>query len=108
VTGSIRGRGRAPFDATPFWPSGASYADCLIVFEHVALVVRTPSPEVVFVMKLYRAEPQDREDLIKLWPLCSFTGPEAAVDVFKNAYPHAPEDEYLVSYIADVIRDADP
>lgn len=94
--------------ATPFWPSGASYADCHVVFERGALVVRTPSPEVIFVMKLYRAEPQDREDLINLWPLCSFTGPEVTVDVFKNAYPHAPEDEYLISYIADVIRDADP
>ena len=36
-----------------------------------ALVVRTPSPEVIFVMKLYRADPQDREDLVNLWPLCS-------------------------------------
>lgn len=88
-------------------PSDANYADCQVVFEHAALVVRTPSPDVIFVMKLYRADPQDREDLISLWPLCSFTGPAAAVAAFTSAYPHAPDDEYLVNYIADVARDAD-
>jgi hypothetical protein len=92
--------------AAAFWPSGAGYGDCEVVYEHAALVVRTPGPEVIFVMKLYRADPQDREDLIRLWPLCSFTGPEEAVDAFTGAYPHAPEDEYLGSYIADVARDA--
>ena len=93
--------------ASPFWPSDASYADCEVVFERAALVVRTPSPDVIFVMKLYRADPQDREDLISLWPLCSFAGPATAADAFTSAYPHAPDDEYLVNYIADVVRDAD-
>lgn len=92
--------------AASFWPSGASYGDCEIVYEHAALVVRTPGPEVIFVMKLYRADPQDREDLISLWPLCSFTSPDEAVNAFTSAYPHTPEDEYLASYIADVARDA--
>lgn len=89
------------------WPADASSAECQVVFERAALVVRTPSADVIFVMKLYRADPQDREDLISLWPLCSFTGPAAAVDAFTSAYPHAPDDEYLVDYIADVARDAD-
>ena len=71
-----------------------------------ALAVRTPGPEVIFVMKLYRADPQDREDLVSLWPLCSFADPDEAADAFMSAYPHAPEDEYLASYIADVARDA--
>jgi hypothetical protein len=71
------------------------------------LVVRTPSPEIVFVMKLYRADPQDREDLISLWPLCSFTDPDNAVAAFRNAYPHAPEDEYLTRYIDQVAHDAE-
>ncbi len=93
--------------ASPFWPSDANYVDCQVVFERAALVVRTPSPDVIFVMKLYRADPQDREDLISLWQLCSFTGPAAAVDAFTSAYPHAPDDEYLANYIAGVARDGD-
>jgi hypothetical protein len=71
------------------------------------LVVRTPSPEIVFVTKLYRADPQDR-DLISLWPLCSFTDPDSAAAAFSSAYPHAPDDEYLAGYIAHVARDAEP
>jgi hypothetical protein len=72
------------------------------------LVVRTPSPEVIFVIKLYRADPQDREDLVSLWPLCSFTDPDDAAQAFRSAYPHAPEDEHLAEYIADIARDAGP
>ncbi len=93
--------------AAAFWPAGASYDDCAIAYEHEALVVRTPSAEIIFVMKLYRADPQDREDLITLWPLCSFTDPDNAVAAFRSAYPHAPEDEYLASYIAQVAHDAE-
>jgi hypothetical protein len=92
--------------ATPYWPSGASYDDCEVVYERASLVVRTPSPEIIFVMKLYRADPQDREDLVTLWPLCSFASPAEALDAFTKAYPHAPDDEYLGDYIADIVRDA--
>lgn len=57
-------------------------------------------------MKLYRADPQEREDLVSLWPLCNFTDPQAAARAFQEAYPHAPEDEFLPDYIADVARGA--
>lgn len=50
--------------AAAFWPAGASFGDCQIVYERDALVVRAPAPEVLFVMKLYRADPQDREDMV--------------------------------------------
>ena len=94
--------------AAAFWPSGASYDDCEIVYQHATLVVRTPTPEIIFVMKMYRAQPQDREDLVSLWPLCSFNDPDDAVEAFRNAYPHAPDDEYLAEFIADVASDAAP
>lgn len=93
--------------AAAFWPSGANYDDCTTVFEHDALVVRTPSPDVIFIMKLYRADPQDREDLITLWPICNFRGPTEAADAFRNAYPHAPDDKHLADYITEIANDAD-
>ena len=92
--------------AAAFWPSNASFGDCEVVYQSSHLEVRTPDPEVIFVMKLFRADPQDREDLVSVWPLCGFGDPEAAVAAFRNAYPHAPEDEYLASYIANVADDA--
>lgn len=92
--------------AAAFWPSNASFEDCEVVYQSSNLEVLTPDPEVIFVMKLFRADPQDREDLVSLWPLCGFSDPEAAVVAFQNAYPHAPDDQYLASYIADVAKDA--
>lgn len=92
--------------AAAFWPSGVGYDECVTVFAHPALIVLTPSPEVIFVMKLYRADPQDREDLVTLWPLCSFTDAEDAAASFRAAYPHAPDDEYLASFIENVAIDA--
>lgn len=92
--------------AAPFWPSGTSLDECEPVYEREALVVRAAPPEVVFVMKLYRAHPQDREDMVSLWPMCDFDDPEAAVASFEKAYPHAPEDKHLVEYVRDIARDA--
>ena len=92
--------------AAAFWPAGVRHDECEIVYQRDPLIVRTPAPDIIFVMKLYRANPQDREDLISIWLLCSFTGPDDAAEAFHRAYPHAPEDEYLTSYIADITRDA--
>jgi len=92
--------------AAAFWPSGASYDDCEVVYQRGPVLVRTPSPDIIFVMKLYRAHPQDREDLVTLWPLCSYANPLEAADAFANAYPHAPEDECLAECITEVTRDA--
>ena len=99
-------RGWLNDDAAMFWPSETSYDDCNVIYQRHALVVRTPGPEVIFMMKLYRADPQDREDLVTLWPLCSFADPTHAAHTFSHAYPHAPEDEHLPGYIADVAHDA--
>lgn len=93
-------------NAAPYWPANASFDDCAVVFERAALVVRTPPPDVIFVMKLYRSDPQDREDMVTIWPLCSFESAENAARSFRHAYPHAPEDEHLVDHIRRIARDA--
>ena len=92
--------------AAAFWPSNADYDACEVVYETPNLEVRTPDADVMFVMKLYRADPQDREDLVSLWPLCGFGNPESAAAAFRSAYPQAPEDEFLADYVADVAEDA--
>lgn len=91
-----------------FWLSTAIYDDCELIYEAPALWVRSPGPNVIFIMKLHRADPQDREDLVVLWPLCSFSDADDAANAFRLAYPRAPEDEHLADYIADVARDASP
>jgi hypothetical protein len=92
--------------AAAFWPSGASLDDCEIVYQRAALLVRTPSPDIVFIMKLYRSDPQDREDMVLLWPMCGFADSSEAEAVYWSGYPHAPEDKFLGGYIADIAADA--
>lgn len=91
--------------AAMFWPNGASLDAAPLVLERPGLTVRAPEPDVVFVMKLYRSEPQDREDMIDLWPRCSFPSPARAAAAY-DAYPHAPEDPHLADFIAGIARDA--
>jgi len=67
--------------AAAFWPSGASYDDCEVVYQQGPVLVRTPSPDIIFVMKLYRAHPQDREDLVTLWPRAIIGSSDLGVDV---------------------------
>ncbi len=62
--------------AAAFWPSGASFDDCQVVYQRDGPVVRVPPADVVFVMKLYRAEPLDRDDMVLLWPMCGFRAAE--------------------------------
>ena len=50
--------------ASTFWPADADLADCAVVLETGGLVVKLPHARVVFVMKLYRALPQDYEDMV--------------------------------------------
>ena len=90
--------------AAAFWPADASTDDCQLVYEMERLTVRTPPPEVVFVMKLYRAFPQDFEDMVTLWPRCTFTDGLSAAAAFRAAFPHAPEDEHLAGYIDGIAR----
>jgi hypothetical protein len=76
--------------------------ECVTVYERGRLIVRTPPPDVIFAMKLYRGSPQDHEDLISLWPRCAFADPAAATAAFHAAFPHAPEDDHLASYIGEI------
>lgn len=93
-------------DAAMFWPADADYADCSIARETGGLTVKVPHARIIFIMKLYRANPQDYEDMVSLWPDCGFTDPTSAADAFRRAYPHAPDDDYLPDYIASIAEEA--
>ena len=92
--------------AAMFWPADADFADCEVVLETGGLIVKVPHARVVFVMKLYRALPQDYEDMVLLWPSCGFVDPADAADAFGRAYPHAPDDEHLNDYIEGIAAES--
>lgn len=91
--------------ATAFLPFGFDSTSCTVVYASENLTVSTPPPETIFLMKLQRASAPDREDMIALWPLCSFDGSDEVIERFESAFPYASKDEYLGSYIDDIIAD---
>lgn len=88
--------------AAGFAPSGLGVEHCSPAFEGLALTVLVPSADWIFLMKLYSARTIDRPDMIKLWPLARFESAAAAVERYWDAYPHAPTDDFLKSFVASI------
>lgn len=88
--------------ARGFTPATFRVDECGLLFERGRLTVLGAPLDQVFVMKLYRNEPQDFEDMVRIWPLCGFASPQAAVDAFFEAYPHAPADEHLIALVSQI------
>jgi hypothetical protein len=89
-------------NAAGFRPVTFDEQDCDVLLDHPRLLVLGAPLDQVFLMKLYRVEAQDYEDLIRMWPQCSFASPADAAAQFQLAYPHAPDDPGLVAMIVDI------
>jgi len=88
--------------AAGFRPFTFTEDGCEVLLDTPRLLVLGAPLDQVFLMKLYRVDAQDYEDLITLWPLCNFASPEQAAAQFHAAYPHAPEDPELARMIRDI------
>lgn len=92
--------------AAPFAPATFEESECAVLLDHDRLLLLGAPLNQVFLMKLYRLDAQDYEDLVKIWPLCIFESPDEAADQFREAYPHAPEDPHLAVLIRKVADEA--
>jgi Nucleotidyltransferase of unknown function (DUF6036) len=92
--------------ALPFLPANFDKSQCSPVFSHLRLVVLGVPLEQIFLMKLYGARTRDIEDLIAIWSSCQFESPDQVVSLFRDAYPHAPEDEFLAQFIVEISQSA--
>lgn len=72
------------------------------MLDHPHLQVLGAPLQQVFVMKLYAGRSLDFDDLVALWPRCSFVGPEDAADLFHQAYPHLEPDPFLRDYVRHI------
>ena len=88
--------------ARPFLPADFERSLCSVLVEYSTLTVLGPPPDDVLMMKAYASRETDVADMVRLWPLCSFTTPAAAARRFVHAYPHAPDDPHLDSYFAGI------
>lgn len=68
--------------AAAFVSAGLIVADCEVLFEHTRLI--------------------DHDDMVAIWPRCSFPSPQAAVAAFHAAYPHEEHDPHLVNEVARI------
>lgn len=88
--------------AAAFRPATFREADCVDLLDHPRLRILGAPMDQLFLMKLYRVDAQDFEDMVRIWPMCSFTSGHEVAHRFREAYPHAPEDEFLPSLIEDI------
>jgi hypothetical protein len=65
------------------------------LFERMSLIVLGPPADFVFLMKLFAARAVDYDDMVALWPSCSFGSADDAVSRFHAAYPHVERDPHL-------------
>jgi hypothetical protein len=88
--------------AAMFKPATLRDSDCQLELERGRLLVLGAPLDQVFVMKLYASRAPDLDDLVKLWPHCTFVSPQAVVDAFDLAYPHLEHDPYLIDHVAAI------
>lgn len=89
-------------NAAAFLPATFNPDACELLLDAPRLVVLGAPLRDVFLMKLYRADPNDVADLIALWPHVGFANAGAVVDAFTAAYPHAPSDEHLDQLVIEI------
>jgi hypothetical protein len=89
-------------NAAMFIPATFDPDSCEVLVDHLRLLVLGAPMGDVFVMKMYRALPNDVADMIRMWPLIGFISAQQVVDAFFAAYPHAPADDHLDQYVIEI------
>lgn len=92
--------------AEPFTPVGLRLDMCDVLLDLPSLRVLGPPPDCIFLMKLYAGRAPDFDDMVTLWPLCTFASASEAAERFVAAYPQAPPDPELIPYIAEIATTA--
>jgi hypothetical protein len=88
--------------AAGFAPATLDLDACIVLLERPRLRVLGAPLGQVFLMKLYAARDRDLDDLRALWPHAGFTSANDAVEQFRQAYPHAPDDPFLINFVIGV------
>ena len=89
-------------NAAAFLPATFEPDLCEVLFDHPRLLVHAAPLRDVFIMKMYRADPNDIADMIAMWPHAGFTSAAQVVDAFAAAYPHVDRDPHLVRLVIDI------
>lgn len=86
--------------AAPFIPCDFNETRCTIELQMSNIDVLVAHPDDLFVMKLNASRGQsDLNDMIRLWPFCTFGTASSAYERFISAYPDSQTDEFLEQHI---------
>jgi len=88
--------------AAGFAPVGLTIEDCESLLVRQRLIALGPPTDFIFLMKLQAARAVDYDDMVALWPECSFPSAQAAVEAFAAAYPHEEPDPYIIDLVARI------
>lgn len=93
-------------NARAFIPQREDNAGDLVLIDRPGLTVYGLPLHDIFLMKLARASASDRADMKLLWPHVApqFIGVDDVVRKFYRAFPLEPVDEFLGSFIEEVVR----
>ncbi len=91
--------------AAAFATHSLEVANCEVLRNHPRLLVLGAPLREVFLMKLHRADPQDLIDMQTIWPRISdqFDSANDIVTAYYEAYPLQQQDEYLDTFVCDVL-----
>jgi hypothetical protein len=92
--------------AAMFTPQTFEESSCEVLLETSRLVVLGLPLRDVFLMKLFAGRGRDHDDLVSLWPHCGFVSVGEAVAEMYVAYPAAPDDPHLESFLEQIIKEA--
>jgi hypothetical protein len=84
-----------------FFPQTLRESDCDVILNLPRLLVLGSPLRQVFIMKMFAARDRDQDDLVAMWPRLGLT-PEEVVAEYWEAYPAAPEDEFLIDWIRGI------
>jgi hypothetical protein len=94
-------------NAAAFLPATFEQQRCEVLFDHPRLLVLAAPLRDVFLMKMYRADPNDVADMIVMWPHVGFTSTIEVINAFAAAYPHVIPDPHLDQLVIDIAARAD-
>ena len=94
-------------NAAMFTPATFDQDACTTLLDRPRLLVLGATIRDVFLMKLYRSNPNDIADMIIMWPHTGFATAREIIDAFYLAYPLAPKDEFLDDLVIRIAARAD-
>lgn len=89
-------------NAAMFTPASFDRRMCTALLDRPRLLVLGARIRDVFIIKLYRAAPNDVADMIVMWPHTGFASAREVVEAFYEAYPLAPDDEFLDEFVIGI------